>query len=188
MKTTKYFSFLAIAATLSLFSCKSDEFDGIQNVDPIPEYAITFPDADDGTGHAYIEDLSYIVFQNSIATGSVIVNVKVPDNKSIASVSISGQRYRGALIAPNKVPTAGALRLPAPAFNRASPYNLGTDVTGSGSTFAFTMDVANLPAVLRNATTLNAVAVNDTFRFFFLVKFTDGSSALSTEARVVVKG
>jgi hypothetical protein len=184
---------LMLVLTAVLTGCK-DEYDGLLNVDPYPANAVTFPDATEN-GFVLMDDNAFIINQNSVANGRVTVQIKGPADKQIVSVEPRAQRFRGTIVWPNispSVPTAAAQRAPA-AFSRTMT-SLGVASVTPGSEVTYAIDLGSLPASLTNAT-LGAVAAPsgttpayDVFRFYFLVRYSDNSSVLSNEVRVVVKG
>jgi hypothetical protein len=185
---------IAILFTSVLTACKDDEFDGLFNVDPMPANAVTFPDAQSGN-IVLMDDNAFIINQNSVASGQIQVRLKGPSSKQIVSVEPRAQRFRGSIIWPNvspTVPTAAAQRAPA-TFNR-SMASLGETSISAASEVTYSLDLSNLPASLMSATLTEVTApvgenpVYEVFRFFFLVKYNDGSSILTNEVRVIVKG
>jgi hypothetical protein len=178
-----------------LASCKNDEYDGLLNIDPMPENAVVFP-ASEVNGVPLMDDNAFIINQTSLANGNVVVKIKSASNKQIKSIEAKAQRFRGVIAWPNvspTVPSAAAQRAPA-AFSRTATTNLTKIEITPSSEYDYTIPLAALPASLTNAT-LGAVAAPagatpnyDVFRFFFLVTYTDDTTILSNEVRVIVKG
>jgi hypothetical protein len=193
MKPIILFLFALIA--MAPLGCKDDAYDGLQDIDPYPENAVTFPEATEN-GFTLMDDNAFIINQNSITDGQVTVKIKGPVDKQIASVEAKAQRFRGAIVWPNispTVPTAAASRAPS-AFSRTVTSNLGIVQFTPASEVTYTVAISSLPASLTNGT-LGAVsapaATNpsyDVFRFFFVVTYTDNTSVVSNEVRVIVKG
>jgi hypothetical protein len=187
--------FLFAITALLASGCKNDAYDGLQNIDPYPENAVTFPEAVEN-GMILMDDNAFIINQNSVANGQVTVNIKGPGNKQITSVEAKAQRFRGTIAWPNlspTVPTSTSLRAPS-AFNRSVTSNLGPVSFNPSEEVSFIINLSALPPGLTNGT-LGNVAVPagtnpayDVFRFFFIVTYSDGSSVVSNEVRVIVKG
>lgn len=189
----------AAAATvcLTLISCEKDDFDGLTNIDPVPAAAISFPQSVGANGVALLDENAFIIFQNAIAAGNISVEVRVPEGKQIASVSVAAQRFRnGAAVAPNVSPTlptgttpaALATRAPNAVITRNTAPNLAVDqAVGPGSTITFTIPTNPLPAPLVDAE-LTDLQVNDVIRMFFRVTLADGTVHRAMEVRVVVTG
>jgi hypothetical protein len=185
-----------LAVTVTITGCKDDEYDGLFNIDPYPENAVTFPDAK-VDGYIIMDENAFIVQQNSIAAGQVQVRIAGPANKQIVSVETKAQRFRAPVTWPNLSPTAptgGNLRAPGAAFSRTVASNLGVTTFSPASEVTYTVSLTSLPASLTNAT-LGPVAAPagatpnyDVFRFYFLVTYSDGSTVVSNEVRVVVTG
>jgi hypothetical protein len=191
--TMKNISLLLLAGVLILAGCRSDEYDGLLNIDPVPANAVTFPDAT-VNGFTLMDDNAFIINQNAAANGRVEVRIKGPSNKNITQLVVRGQRFRGAIAAPNispTVPTAAASRAPS-AFSRTATAISTVNVTPAPEV-TYTLNLNSLPATLTGS--LGAVQVPadasqpfDVFRFFFTVTYDDGSSVVSNEVRVVVRG
>jgi hypothetical protein len=191
-------SLTVLLLSLVLLSCQNEEFDGLLNVDGPSAVAVTFPQSTGGAnGLPLLEDNAYIIQQNSLASGNITVEIAVPEGQQIQSLSVTGQRFRGTVAAPNLSPTIPAgstaatstdLRAPAALINRNTAPNLGTNLPVTpGSKVTYTIPVNNLPAALTKST-LGAVQKGDAFRFFFRVKLADGSEQRAIEARVIVTG
>jgi hypothetical protein len=201
MKNIKFTfkSLTVLLLSLVLLGCQKDEFDGLSNVDAAPSAAITFPESTGGAnGLPILEDNAYIIKQNSIASGSVSVKIRVAGTEPIKSISVAGVRFRGPITAPSHspaVPTGAEFRAPSSTFNRATAPNLGTNLAiGPGTEVTYTIPVNALPALLNKAGTaaapvdLGAVKVGDAFRFFFRVKLANDTEHRAVEVRVVVTG
>ncbi len=192
--TLKNISLLLLAGVLVLTGCRSNEYDGLLNIDPVPANAVTFPDAT-VNGFTLMDDNAFIINQNSVANGQVEVRIQGPGTKNITQLAVRAQRFRGTIAAPNlspTVPTAAASRAPS-AFNRTVPL-LETVTVTPAPAVTYTLNLSSLPAPLTN-TGLGAVATPsgadpqyDVFRFFFTVTYDDGSTMVSNEVRVVVRG
>ncbi len=196
-KTILKITLFLVAGVLTLTGCKDDAYDGLQDIDPVPANAVTFPDATQN-GFTYMDDNAFIIFQNSLAGGQVQVRIQGPASKNITSLQVRAQRFRAAITAPNISPSvpAGTAGLPlrAPgAFSRTSAALETVNVTPA-SEVTYTINLNNLPAALTKPTLGPVKAPTsdapqyDVFRFFFLVTYDDGSTAFSNEVRVVVQG
>ncbi|MEJ8802943.1 hypothetical protein [Pontibacter sp. H249] len=178
-------------------SCQDDEFDGLLNVDPVPEAAVTFPQSVGANGFPQLDENAFIIFQNSVSTGTISVDVQVPQGKQITAVSVAAQRFRnGAATAPNISPTlptgttqaAVDARAPNAVINRNTAPNIAVDQPiGPGQTVTFTIPAADLPAAITDDA-LGPLQVNDVIRMFFRVTLSDGSVHRAMEVRVVVTG
>jgi hypothetical protein len=199
MKKNLHIYILALLTSLLLSGCEKDEYDGMFNIDPTPDAVITFPEALAVDGKPLMEQNAFIISQNSIANGQVKVVIEVPSKHQITELSIIGQRYRAplpdasltGLLTPQFSTAAAVLRAPASgtAFNRITGvYNVGVNVPVAtvGSRVEYSFPLAEMPATLLG--TLGDLQVNDVIRFAFKVKLADGSTHVSTEVRVVVKG
>jgi hypothetical protein len=196
-KTILQITLLLVAGVLALTGCKDDAYDGLQDIDPVPANAVTFPDATQN-GFTNMDDNAFIIFQNSVASGRVDVRIKGPDNKNITALEVKAQRFRGAIAAPNISPTVpgGTAGLPARApgaFGRTAATLEKVNVTPA-SEVTYSLNLNSLPAALTKPT-LGAVQAPagatpqyDVFRFFFVVTYDDGSTMVSNEVRVVVQG
>lgn len=175
---------------LLMLGCKDDDFDGLQDIDPVPAAAITFPQSVQSNGVPLLEDNAYIIQQNSLQQGSITVQLSVPQGREISAVSVAAQRFRGTIPAGSvspSIPSSATLRAPAANISRSTPPNLGTDIpVGPGNTVTFEIPLP-LPEVLTNAT-LGELQAGDVIRFFFTVTLTDGSTHRAVEARVFVTG
>jgi hypothetical protein len=195
------------ALLLFLTACKNNKYDGLQNIDPVPEGAITFPDAIGANGAPQLDDNAFIINQNSVANGNIVLRIQVPQGKQIDSISVIGQRFRGSQIVPNISPTVPGATSRAPSgFGRTSSFNLPKIASEKSNTATYTIPAASLPAALSSAglgtslkpptAALPAVPPStpatppffDVVRFYVLLKFTDGTQALSAEVRIVVRG
>jgi|GEM_PF-2986616 len=196
-KTILKITLFLVAGVLTLTGCKDDAYDGLQDIDPVPANAVTFPDATQN-GFTYMDDNAFIIFQNSVAGGQVAVRIKGPANKNITALEVRAQRFRGAIAAPNISPSVpgGTAGLPSRApggFSRTSTPLEQVSVTPAPEV-TYTINLNNLPAALTKPTLGNVQAPAadapqyDVFRFFFLVTYDDGSTAFSNEVRVVVQG
>jgi hypothetical protein len=191
----KKIMFMMAMLTMVMAGCQNDEYDGLFNVDKEPETGVTFPDAKQGE-ITLMDDNAFIIKQNSVASGTIDVRIQNTFGKEIISVEPRAQRFRGTIAWPNlspTVPTAAAQRAPS-TFNRTIA-TLGKTEYSPASEVTYTLNVASLPVSLTNGTltTVNAPATTGTptyevFRFFFLVTYSDGTSVLSNEVRVVVVG
>ncbi|WP_299825066.1 hypothetical protein [uncultured Pontibacter sp.] len=185
--------FVAFAAS----SCEDDEFDGLLNVDPVPEAAVTFPQSVGANGFAQLDEGAFIIFQNAISTGAISVDVQVPEGKEITAVSVAAQRFRnGAATSPNISPTlpttttqAGLnARAPNAVINRNTAPNIAVNQPiGPGRTVTFTIPAGDLPAAITDEA-LGPLQVNDVIRMFFRVTLADGTVQRAMEVRVVVTG
>lgn len=187
--------FLAITLlSMVLVSCKEEEYDGLFNVDEEPETGVVFPDSE-VNGIPVMDDNAFIIKQNSVANGKVDVRIKNKFGKQIVSIEPRAQRFRGTVAWPNlspSVPSSSTQRAPA-TFNRTIT-SLGVTQVSPASEVTYSLDIAALPALLRNAA-LTAVTpptgttpAYEVFRFFLLVTYSDGTSVISNEVRVVVTG
>jgi hypothetical protein len=186
----------ALALSVAFWGCKTDDYDGLLNLDPAPAAAITFPQSVAAHGHPIQEDNAYIIRQSSLQSGNVTLDIKVAEGKQIQSVSIAAQRYRSPMTAPNfspPVPADQNLRSPRAALSRTSAANIATNLAiGPANMVTFSMAVNNLPAVLTTSgsgtatTNLGALRVGDTIRFFVRATLTDNTVQRAIEARVVV--
>ena len=185
-----------LALSVVLPACKDDEYDGLLNVDPYPANAVTFPGAT-VNGFTLMDDNAFIINQNSLQQGNtLVVKIKGGSNKQIRSVEAKAQRFRAPITWPNVSPTvntAAGMRIPT-TFNRTIASNIPVVDFTPANEVDFTINLAALPAALTNAT-LGAVATPvgetpsfDVFRFFFVVTYTDDTTVVSNEVRVVVKG
>ena len=196
-KTIAKITCFLLAGVLALTGCKDDAYDGLQDIDPVPANAVTFPDATQN-GFTYMDDNAFIIFQNSVANGQVEVRMKGPANKNITGLEVKAQRFRGSIASPNISPTVPAgtaglpVRAPGPFGRTAAP--LEKVVVTPASEVTYTIDLNNLPAALTKPTLGPVQAPTgqtpqyDVFRFFFVVTYDDGSSMVSNEVRVVVQG
>ncbi len=196
-KTILQISLFLVAGVLALTGCKDDAYDGLQDIDPVPANAVTFPDATQD-GFTYMDDNAFIIFQNSVASGRVDVRIKGPANKNITTLEVKAQRFRAGIAAPNISPSvpAGTAGLPsrAPgAFGRTAAALEKVNVTPAPEV-TYSLNLNSLPAALTKPT-LGAVQAPggatpqyDVFRFFFVVTYDDGSTMVSNEVRVVVQG
>lgn len=199
MRLKNIFTQCAILLLISFatFSCKDDEFDGLLNVDPVPEAAITFPQSVGTNGFAQLDEGAFIIFQNSISSGNISVDVQVPQGKQITAVSVAAQRFRsGAATAPNISPTlptgttqaALDARAPNAVINRNTAPNIAVNqAIGPGQTVTFTIPAGSLPAAITDDA-LGPLQVNDVIRMFFRVTLADGTEHRAMEVRVVVTG
>ncbi|MCP2042209.1 hypothetical protein [Pontibacter sp. HSC-36F09] len=192
--TVKYTTLVILC--LTLISCEKDEFDGLLNIDPVPEAAITFPQSAGPNGQPLLDEGAFIIYQDAIANGSVSIEIRVPEGKQITSVAATAQRFRnGAATTPNISPTfttattpAGlAARAPDAVITRNTAPNLPSQAVGPASTVTFTIPTNPLPAPLMDAE-LSDLQVNDVIRFFFRVTLADGTEHRAMEVRVVVTG
>jgi hypothetical protein len=185
-------TYIFLASILLLSGCKKDDYDGLNNIDPVPANAVTFPDAT-VNGFTLMDDNAFIIEQNAVANGKVEVRIKGPSSKQITNLEVKAQRFRGTIVAPNVSPTAPTSadsRAPS-AFNRTIAPLEKVAVTPS-SEVVYSVNLSALPPALTKAT-LGPVAVPtnaqyDVFRFYFIVTYDDGTSMVSNEVRVVVKG
>jgi hypothetical protein len=196
-KTILHITYFLLAGTLTLTGCKDDAFDGLQDIDPVPANAVTFPDAT-VNGFTYMDDNAFIINQSSVANGRVDVRIKGPANKNMTALEVKAQRFRGPITAPNISPTVpagtagAALRAPN-VFSRTAATLEKVNVEPAPEV-TYSLNLSNLPAALTKPT-LGAVQSPsgaspqyDVFRFFFIVTYDDGSSVVSNEVRVVVGG
>jgi hypothetical protein len=189
-----FFALLSVA----MVGCSDDEFNGLTTVDPAPANGVTFPDAT-VNNFTLMDDNAFIIQQNSVANGEVLVRIKGPSNKAIVSVEAKAQRFRAAIVWPNvspTVPTASTSTARVPSgFTRTSvANNLGVTTYEPASEVNYTLSLGSFPASLTNGT-LGAVRIPpttsptyDVIRFYFIVTYDDGSSIFSNEVRVVVVG
>ncbi|WP_018477136.1 hypothetical protein [Pontibacter roseus] len=182
---------------LTFISCEKDEFDGLLNTDPVPEAAITFPQAMGPNGFALLDENAFIIYQNAISAGSITVEIRVPEGKQITAVSAAAQRFRnGAATAPSISPTLPSgtspaaldARAPDAVISRNTAPNIAVNqAVTPGSTVTFTIPTNPPPAPLTDAA-LTDLQVNDVIRLFFRVTLADGSVHRAMEVRVVVTG
>ncbi len=190
IKYTKI-SLVAILSMATLVSCKRDDYDGLTVVDPVPANAITFPQAVHSNGFAFIDQNAFIAPQ---PLGDVKLEIQVPQGKSITAIrSVRGQFNKGTYstrpnasgiisLSPTTISTAAVFPT---AFSRlvAPNYTTISSLTGTGSNKV----TLNIPLTSIPRGTLAAPAVNDFVRLFIELEFSDGSTALSAEARVWFK-
>lgn len=205
--TVKYTALVTLC--LTLISCEKDEFDGLLNVDPVPEAAITFPQSVGPNGQPLLDESAFIIYQSAIANGGISVDVRVPEGKQITAISVAAQRFRnGAATPPNLNPTLPTgttnadrvKRAPSAVITRNTAPNVAVNqAVTPGSTVTFTIPANAIPDVLSNTTIvqpdgtlapgppLGPLQVNDVIRMFFRVTI-DGIEHRAMEVRVIVTG